>query len=265
MVSDIRPKLTTGDSNMFEDFDANEVTIEDLEDFLSSDRSATSAESNEENPLAAQPDESSKDDRVTETQAFARRLKEETAKARSKEREEIAKSLGYETYAELQKARETTIIEDSGYDPERISPVVEKIVQKRLSEDPRLKELDGYRQKQIETWAQKEVAELDELTGGKITKLEDIPKDVIELWKTKGSLKAAYIELQGEALIREARLSAAREQSKTSTSHLKSPTGEPIVDASQNKRALTPKEREIYKMFNPNVTDEQLSKMLKDK
>ena len=259
---------------MFNDLDANEITIKDIEDFLMSDGSATSAEEEEvvteqpeeeEGSPAAQLDETVEKSKVNETQAFAHRLKEETAKIKAREREEIAKSLGFQSYAELQKANEKKIIEEGGYDPEELAPIVDKVVQKRLSEEPMLKELEGYRQEQVNAWAQRELAELKELTGGKITKLEDVPKDVIELWKTKGSLKTSYLELKGEELIKETRAAVNGEQSKGSTSHLKSPSGTPPANELLTKRPFTEKEREIYKMFNPNVTDEQLSKMLKDK
>lgn len=253
---------------MFEQEDgAKEITIKDIENFLNSDGAVTpAAETNEEGSPATQPDDGKEPEiaKVTETQAFAHRLKEETAKVRNEERDNIARSLGYENYADMQKKRETELLKEKGLDPEEVSPVVEEIVNKRLAEDPRLKELETIRQRQVAEWAKKELTELKELTGGRVSKLEDVPKDVIELWKTKGSLKAAYLELQGEALIREARASAAGEQSKGSTGHLKSPIGitAPIVDG--NKRPLTQQEKEIYRLFNPEVTDEQLSKMTKN-
>jgi hypothetical protein len=191
---------------------ANEITIKDIEDFLNGEGAATPAaqEGNEGSP-ATQPNASegtpaqngTEQTPVTETQAFAHRLKEATNRARNEERESIAKSLGYESYADMQQKREAQLLEEKGLNPEDVSPVVEQIVQQRLAEDPRLKELDSYRQERVNAWAKKELAELSELTQGKVSKLEDVPKDVIELWKTKGSLKGAYLELHGETLIRE--------------------------------------------------------------
>lgn len=264
----IRPKITGEEQYMFiENNGANEITIKDLEDFLNSDGAVTPAAEIQESSPAAQPNDGEIQEKtnVTETQAFAHRLKEETNKVRNEERDNIAKSLGYVDYADMQHKHEIEMLREKGLDPEEVTPVVEEIVNKRLENDPRLKELEVIKQKQVAEWAKHELAELNELTGGKISKLDDVPKDVIELWKTKGSLKAAYLELQGEALIREARASAAREQSIGSTSHLKSPVGvtAPILDG--DKRPLTDKEKEIYKLFNPDVTDEQLSKMTKKK
>lgn len=252
---------------------ANEITIKDIEDFLNGEGAATPAaqEGNEGSP-ATQPNASegtpaqngTEQTPVTETQAFAHRLKEATNKARNEERESIAKSLGYESYADMQQKREAQMLEEKGLNPEDVSPVVEQIVQQRLAEDPRLKELDSYRQERVNAWAKKELAELSELTQGKVSKLEDVPKDVIELWKTKGSLKGAYLELHGETLIREMQTGIASGQNRSTTSHMASPQGAPAPADNSNKRPFTPKEREVYKLFNPDVTDEQLSKMYKE-
>lgn len=244
---------------------ANSITIEDLENFLNDDGAlspeANSNDNNNEGSPAAQSNEGNP--QVNETKAFANRLKEATTKARSEERESIAKSLGYESYADMQKKREAQMLEDKGLDPDDVSPVVEQLVQKRLAEDPRLQELENYRQERMNAWAKQELATLSELTGGRISKMEDVPKDVIEAWKTKGSLKAAYLELHGEKLIREMQSGVASAQTRTSTSHMASVSGNSSGTGAA-KRPLTQKEREIYKFFNPSVTEEQLSKMYKE-
>lgn len=250
---------------------AKEFTIKDIEDFLNGEGAVSPAanEGNESSP-AAQPSTSdgtpaqvTDPTPVTETQAFAHRLKEATSKARNEERESIAKSLGYESYADMQAKREAEMLKEKGLDPEDVSPVVEQLVQKRLAEDPRLQEFDTYKQERLNAWAQKELAELSELTDGKISKFEDVPKNVIESWKTKGSLKAAYLELCGEQLIRETRASVASGQSRGSTSHLGGSQGAP-ASGNNNKRPFTEQEKEVYKLFNPGVTEEELSKMYKE-
>ena len=249
------------------DTGANKITIEELENFLSGEGAVSPAANENEGSPATQPnegDDSNTEPKVTETQAFAHRLKEATSKARNEERESIAKSLGYESYEDMQKKREAQMLEDKGLDPDDVAPVVEQIVQKRLAEDPRLKELAHYRDAQVNEWAKKELAELGELTDGKISKLEDVPQDVIEAWKTKGSLKAAYLELHGEKLIREIRTGIASGQNRSTTSHMSSPQGTPAPPGNSNRRPFTAKEREVYKLFNPSVTDEQLSKMYKE-
>ena len=246
-------------SKLFEG--ANEFTIKDIEAYLNGEGAETPTAEGEDTQQT-ESTEGTKPD-VTETQAFAHRLKEATDKARAKEREDIAKQLGFESYEALQKSREKKTYEDKGLDPDEVAPVVEEIVKQRLESDPRMQELEGYRQKQAQEWAKKELTELKTLTGGKITKLDDVPKDVLELWKSKGSLKGAYLELHAEELIREMQKGVARGQSGSSTSHLSSPRGSTSPQKEENVRPFTEQEKKIYKMFNPDVTDEQLSKMTK--
>lgn len=245
--------------------DANEITIKDIEEFLNSDGSATSTEKQEETPSVEEPNDSKNNEptKVTETQAFAHRLKSATEKARLEERNNIAKALGYESYEALQKSREEELLKSKGLDPEEVNPIVNELLEKRLKDDPRLQELEGYRQQKMQEWAKKELAELKELTGGEISKMEDVPKDVLELWKTKGSLKAAYLELQGDALIKKIRSGIEGEQSRGSTGHLQSPKGAPAPAPTQEVRPFTEQEKKIYRLFNPEVTDEELSKMTK--
>lgn len=240
---------------------ANEITIKDIEAFLEDDRADTpQAEEDIETPPATQPDSP---ESIETTKAFANRLKDATTKARAAEREDIAKSLGFESFEAMQKNKETKLLEEKGLDPEEVTPIVEELLQKRLAEDPRLKDLEEFRQTRIQEWGKKELAEITALTGGKISKIEQVPKDVIDLWKQKGSLKAAYLELEGEKLIREMQTGIASGQSKGSTGHLNTPQGTPPSQQA-DKRPMTAQEKEIYKLFNPNVTDEEISKILKE-
>ena len=239
---------------------ANEFTIKDIEEYLNSEGADTPAA---ETTGTNQPT-TEKQNSVTETQAFAHRLKEATMKAREEERQNIAKSLGFESYEDLQKNREKSLYESKGLDPEEVAPVIEEIVEKRLKDDPRMQELESYREKQAEAWAKKELEDLKQLTGGKINNISDVPEDVLNLWKTKGSLKEAYLQLKGEELIREMRGSIASKQNSASTEHLKSPRGTSAPITDKNVRPFTDKEKAIYKMFNPDVTDDELSKMTKN-
>ena len=125
-----------------------------------------------------------------------------------------------------------------------------------MDNDPRMKELEELRQRQIKEFGKKELAEITKLTNGEITSLAQLPKEVINLWKTKGSLKSAYLELEGERLINKFK----GEQSKGSTSHLKNPSGNSSV--ASNKRPLTAEEKQIWKFFNNSMTDEQLNKQM---
>lgn len=248
---------------LIDNYGANELSIEDIEKFLADDGQATPPVEQTNTSPATQPNDDDNTKNVTETQAFAHRLKQSTEKARAEERENIAKSLGFGSYAEMQKAKEEQDLIDKGFNPEEVKPVLEELVQKRLADDPRLKELDKYKEQEMKEWAKNELKELKELTNGKIQKLEDIPKNVLEAWKQTGSLKKAYIAEEGESLLLEMRNSNLHSQSRGGTAHMQNPAGTPGT-ATNNKRPFTEQEKSIYKMFNPDVTDEQLNKMQKE-
>ena len=236
-------------------YGVDDESLKELEALFSDDvqqeNSPTATDDTEPGKVESKP--------VDQTKAFAKRLAEEKAKAVNEERESIAKSLGYNSFDELQKSRERKTFEDKGLDPDEVSPIVEELVNQRINNDPRMKELEAYRAKQVEEFGKRELADITKLTGGEITKLEQLPKEVIDLWKTKGSLKAAYLELKGEELI----LKARNEQNKGSTSHLSSAAG--TAGADGKTRPLTQEEKKLWKFFNPNMTDEELNKKLVSK
>lgn len=246
---------------------ADDFTLDDLDRFLSGEGDATPA-SNEEGGQKSQstPTEPAQSGEqkpdVTETKAFANRLKEATTKARNEERDAIAKELGYESYADMQKKRQDQMLEEKGFDPAEVSPIVEELVERRIAEDPRFKELDSIREQKMKEWAEKELKDLSDLTGGRVKTLADVPKPVIDRWKATGSLKSAYMELEGENLIRSMRNTANGEATRGSTAHMSSPTSTPN-NVHVETRPYTDREKDIYRLFNPDVKEEELSKMTK--
>ena len=242
--------------------DVNEFTAAELEELFSDESQSESSQTKQttEPQKVETSTEPKKEEagEVDKTKAFAKRLKESTDKARQEERDAIAKSLGYESYEDLQKNREKKIIEEKGLDPEQASEAIDEIVKKRLDDDPRMKELDELKKQRVKEFGEKELAEISKLTNGEITKFSQLSKEVIDLWTKKGSLKSAYMELEGEKLINKIR----GEQSKGSTSHLANPSG---TGGEQTKRSLTDQEKAIWKRFNPRMTEEELSKITVDK
>lgn len=243
---------------------ANEFTVEELEKLFADEfeqetppaNETTDTQDTSDTETSADTSEGTKSDTSDTTKAFAKRLKESTDKARREEREAIAKSLGYESYDDMQKKQEKKLYEDKGLDPEDVSPIVEQIVKQRLENDPRMLELSKLRDQQLQEFGKRELAEITQLTGGEITSLAQLPKEVIDLWKTKGSLKKAYLEVEGEKLISKIR----SEQSKGSTSHMQNPGGSTPPTAKQ--RHLTAEERAMWKQFHPHMTDEDLNKKM---
>lgn len=242
-------------------YGANEFTVEELEELFRDDEPAQEtppATTNDGNPQTTNETADtgvSETSSVENTKAFAKRLRESTDKARREEREAIAKSLGYESYDDMQKKREQQLMNDNGLNPDDVRPVVEQIVNQRIANDPRMQELETLRANRVQEFGKRELAEITKLTGGEITSLAQLPREVIELWKQKGSLKSAYLELEGEKLVNKIR----GEQSRGSASHLNTPTG--TSSGSVTERPLNAEEKRMYKFFNPNITDEQLNKM----
>lgn len=240
----------------------NELTAEELEELLNSefeqDPPTAGNDNSDEGDNNDQNAGDNKGSNVETTKAFATRLKESTDKARREERESIAKSLGYESYEQMLKEKENKILKDGGLNPDDVSPVVDQIVNERLKNDPRLLELEELKKVKAKEFAKEELAKITELTNGEITSLNQLPREVIELWKKKGSLKSAYLELEGEKLITKIRGA----QSKGSTDHLASPGG--TNPGKTTKRHLTAEEKQRWKFFNPGMTDEELNKKLID-
>lgn len=244
-------------------YGANEFTFEELEELFREDdaqqNTPTATNVTENNPQTESTDivtdTSANNNTVDTTKAFAKRLKESTDKARREERENIAKSLGYQSYEEMQRKREEKLINDKGLNPSDVQPLVEQIVNERIASDPRMQELATLRAQRVEEFGKRELADITRLTGGEITSLSQLPREVIDKWKKNGSLKDAFLELEGEKLINKLR----SEQSKGSTGHMNVPEGS--TSKSSNERPLTAKEKEMYKYFNPSMTDEELNKM----
>lgn len=251
---------------MFGKFGANELTVEELEELFNDDDqqetppatettdpqsdAQTETETQEETPKAAN---------VEQTKAFAKRLRESTDKARNEEREAIAKEFGFDSYAAMIKSKEDRLIKDKGYDPDEVSPMIDELVKQRIDADPRMKELEDLRKQNVKEFARRELAEINELTGGKITRLEQLPREVIDRWREKGSLKSAYLELEGENLIHTLR----SEQSKGTVSHMNTPGAN--TPPPSNKRPLTAEEKQMWRLFNPSITEDELNKKTVDK
>lgn len=235
----------------------NTFTLEEIESLFSVTDAQTPPPATEEtsNP-ATQP---ANDEGIEKTQAFAKRLKEKSEQVRNEERENIAKSLGYTSYEDMIKLREKQLLEDKGLDPDEVSPIVEQLVQQRLNDDPRLKELESYRAKQVEEFGRRELAEITKLTGGQVTKFEQLPAAVIDEWKKTGSLKKAYLSIEGENLL----MRASSEQNRGSIEHMKTVSGS--NGSSSAKRHLTADEKRMWKLFNPHMSEDELNSKMIDK
>lgn len=237
---------------------ANEFTIEELEELFNDTQPTTPAAEDDTTPQDGNDgadDDNNKSNNVETTKAFANRLKQSTDKARKEEREAIAKSLGYESYEDMETKRKNKLLEDKGLDPTDVSPIVDELVKQKLESDPRMQELEEFRKYKRDEFAKRELAEVTKLTDGAITSLAQLPKEVINRWQELGSLRLAYLELEGENLIARAKGG----QSKGSTSHMNSLNSNATPPPTKT-RPLTAEEKQIWKVFNPGISDEELNK-----
>lgn len=240
---------------------ANEFTLEELEELFNGDTQQETPPAEEttdpQTDVQTENDDGAKapeTNNVEQTKAFAKRLRESTEKARNEEREAIAKSFGYESYEAMMQERQQQLIKDKGLDPEDVSPIVEELVKQRINDDPRMKELESFRKQNIAQYAKSELKEISDLTGGQITRLDQLPKAVIDTWRQKGSLLAAYMEHEGVNLVNRIR----SEQSKGTTNHMTTPSAS--TPPPSNTRPLNDDEKRMWKLFNPSITDEELNK-----
>lgn len=234
--------------------DKTEFTLEELEAlFQESDVPEPQPGNEQTTPPDPNPEDNA-EAKKQQTKEYTKNVANRINEVRKEERDSIAKQMGFESYDAMIKSKEDKIITDKGYDPKDLEPIVEGIVKSRLENDPRIKELNQFRQKQVEEYATKELAEITKLTGGEITELKQLPKDVIDIWAKTGSLKAAFLQVQGEQYILKARSGV----SKGTTEHLKSPAG--ATPPATKTRPLTADEKEVWKQFHPTMTEEELNK-----
>lgn len=240
---------------------ANEFTLEELEELFNGDTQQETPPAEETTDPQTEVQTGNDDgakapetNNIEQTKAFAKRLRESTDKARNEEREAIAKSFGYESYEAMMRERQQQLIKDKGLDPEDVSPIVEELVKQRINDDPRMKELESFRKQNIAQYAKSELKQISDLTGGQITRLDQLPKAVIDTWRQKGSLLTAYMEHEGVNLVNRIR----SEQSKGTTNHMATPSAS--TPPPSNTRPLNDDEKRMWKLFNPGITDEELNK-----
>lgn len=211
----------------------------------------------EQAPSQQEEKHKSEEEKRADAKAFSIRLNEE--------RDNIAREAGFESYEDMLKKKDLKKMEENGLDPDVASPVFEELVKQRIEQDPRIKEYEVLKKKEQERefkeWCDKELKQLTTLTDGKIKALSDVPQDVVKLSEKTGSLKSAYLQLHGEELISQLKLKQTSEESRGTTNHLAQLKEGSSVE--RKTRPLTPQEIKAYKMINPNISDEELSKKVK--
>ncbi len=186
------------------------------------------------------------------TKAVSERINTVRKKTEAETQEKIAKELGYDSYQAMQKANEQKMLRDAGLDEEEIGAVVEKLVQKRLAEDPRLKKLEQIEANEKANFVTAQLKEINKL-GNNFASIDELPKETLDMWEKIGDLKQAYLATQGEALLNR----RYANQDKGSLKHLASPDQSNV---GTKARKLTESEKAIWRSVFPDITEEELSK-----
>jgi hypothetical protein len=181
------------------------------------------------------------------TAAMTKRINEVRAKTEATVRDNIAKDLGFDTYEEMEKAKDKKAILEAGYDPDDLEAIIEPLVEKRLASDPRMLKLQEIEAQEKETYIDTQLSEVERLTGLKVTK-DDLPKETLDLWSKGVDLAQAYIATNAAKIV--------SSNTKGSTAHLQSGSGTSKI----KRRGLSEQEKELYRAINADITEEELNK-----
>jgi hypothetical protein len=201
--------------------------------------------------------EEKSDESDSMTKAVSERINTVRKKTESETQDKVAKELGYENYADLQKANEKKLLKDAGLDEEDITGVVNKLVEQRIANDPRFKKIEELEAIERNNFVTSQLKEINKITGNNYTSVDQLPKETLEMWEKIGNLTQAYYATQGAQLFNKGQSI----NKKGSLSHLADGNNGP---SSSKKRPLTDEEKAIYRMVNPDLTEEELAKKTRD-
>lgn len=229
-----------------DELETGKVLDINIDDLFKEDEVDTEAYDNEVS------DEQEKKEPEITTEAVSKRINEVRRKTEASTRDAMAKEMGYENYADMQKAKEREMLDEAGVDSSDIEEVVERLVKTRLENDPRLKKLEEYERSEKANFVTNQLKEINSISGNNYKNIDQLPKDVLSVWEKTGNLKQAYLAVEGENLITKNRSTGAN----GTLNHLANPGR-----ASSSKvRSLTDEEKDIYRSVFPEMTDEELNK-----
>ena len=212
---------------------------------------AANAEETEEVETPTSPVE-----QVDQTKAFAKRLKEETTKAKLEAKEEIAKSFGYDSWDDYYNSQTNSKLLDKGLDPDSVRPVLEDLIKN----DPQYIEAMKYKAEkeelEKEIFASNSLKALNEEMGTNFKSVQELGSQVIDLWNKGIPLAQAYAAYNYDKIRQNAiKKSNAEDNGK---SHLKTLTGG--NDKTQT-RELSQDELSIFRSFG--ISEDRAKEYLK--
>lgn len=199
---------------------------------------------------------------ITQTQAFSRRLNEATKKAKAEAvaetRQNIAESFGYESWDEYLKAQQSTAISNKGYEPDEVIPLIKEA----MKSDPEYLEAMKYKAEKEELektlWAQNALKDLNAEYGTDFKGVDELDDKTIKLWNMGVDLKDAYAANHIDKIVNTRVAQVKIKQS--GKDHL----AEPKSGAQGEVRNLNDYELKVFKMFNPDATDDEIREFVKN-
>jgi hypothetical protein len=138
---------------------------------------------------------------VDQTQAFAKRLKEEKAKAKLEARQEIAESFGYNSWQEYADAQTNNKILDKGMDPDSVRDILKDLIYT----NPEYVEAMKYKQEkeelEKEIFASNSIKKLNETYGTNFKSVNDLDSATVDMWNKGMELEKAYAANNIQSLI----------------------------------------------------------------
>jgi len=184
------------------------------------------------------------------TKRVSERINEVRTKTELETKNKIAQEMGFKDYADMQSQKEKKAAEKHGFNPDDLAKVISELGYVK-ADDPRLQKLAVLEAEQRANYIKKELAEINEITGQKYTKPEELPKEAIELWSKGIDLSKAYLATAGKTIIQK----GASALENGSLSHMASPGS----NRGSSTRGLTDFEKDMWRSIVPGITDKELS------
>lgn len=190
---------------------------------------------------------------VSETKRFSERLNKKIAE----ERENIAKSFGYDNWNTFNTAMKDKKITENGYDPDTINKLFNDLKQ----QDPDYQEALRFKKEKEELekqlWAKDELNKLNNKFGTSFKSVDELSEDVVKAWNSGLELQRAYAAFNFDAIAENAKKSVLA-TGNGGKEHMKAaPSGSVTVTPSKQIDSAT-----LYwmKQINPNMSDDDIKK-----
>ena len=189
---------------------------------------------------------------VDQTKAFAKRLREETEKVRQNERENIAKSFGYNSWQEYADAQTNNKLLNEGLDPETVRPVIQDLIKNDPDYIEAMKFKAEKEELEKELFATNSIRELNAKFGTNFKSINDLDQETINDWNKGTPLEKAFAANNYGLLIENA-VKQANVVKDNGKGHMKTVTGNTTQTTA---REVSKSEIDVARAFG--FTEEQL-------